>query len=291
MRRLRGLSIMLFAWFVPAAMLLVRPAYGEPAAPPLAVTYPRAHDADDKRSEYYVKLIDLALAKSGVKYDLRASSGELPPMLAIDAIKNHAGIDIIWGPTSAEVETLLLPIRIPIDKGILGWRLILIKERDRAKFAGVKTLAQLRTFTAGLAHTWTDNKILRANGLPVVEGGSYDELFGMLAADRFQYFPRGVGEIWNEQQTHAGLGLEVEPHLALHYPRISYFFVANGNRRLAQAIEQGLRAAMQDGSFDKLFWQYNGPAIERAHLRNRIVFDLDNPLPPAVKPLLTDPGF
>ncbi len=35
------------------------------------------------------------------------------------------------------------PVRIPIDKGLFGWRVALICAEDAAAFAGIQTLAQL----------------------------------------------------------------------------------------------------------------------------------------------------
>jgi len=288
-RALVVLGAMLAAQIAPADPTTV--GTGRPSTPALTVTYPHPHSADDKRGDYYLKLLELALAKSGVQYDLHPSNGEVPSTLVIDTFKT-GGIDIFWGPTTVAMEAQLQPIRIPIDKGIFGWRLLLINGRDRAKFAKITTLAQLRAIPAGQGRARTDNAILRANGLQTVEGGHYDTLFGMLAADRFQYLPRSVGVIWKEQQTYADLGIEVESHLALHYTCPSYFFVARNNKPLEQAVEQGLRAAFKDGgSFDKLFWQYNGPAVEHANLSNRVVFELNNPLLPETRPLVEDRGL
>jgi hypothetical protein len=106
----------------------------------------------------------------------------------------------------------------------------------------------------------------------------------MLAAGRFQYFPRGIAEIWHEAKANADLGLEVEQHVALHYPAYTYFFVSKTNPALARRIEQGLRTAIKDGSFDKLFDQYNGEAMKQAHLEHRVVFELTNPLIPDQAP-------
>ncbi len=147
-------------------------------------------------------------------------------------------------------------------------------------FDGIDSLKQLQRYSAGQQREWADTTILRANGLPVVDTVSYEWLFGMLVAGRFQYFPRGVGEIWEEQRNHADLGLVVEQHLTLHYPACTYFFVRKNNTALARLIDKGLRAAIKDGSFDKLFAQYNGESINRARLSERTTFELSNPLIP-----------
>jgi len=250
------------------------------ATEPMRILYPGTARATDKRADYYLKLLDLVFSKTGVRYELRPNLVLMAPYRALRQMDDNEGITVFWGPTTREMEQRCLPIRIPIDKGILGWRLFLIKARDRALFANIHSLKQLQAFYAGQQRDWADTYILRDNGLKVVGTTTYDSMFQMLAADRFQYFPRGIGEVWNEASSNAGLGLEVEQHLALHYPAYTYFFVGKNNTALAQLIEKGLRAAMRDGSFDKLFEQYNGDSIRRARLNTRMVFELGNPLLP-----------
>ena len=255
---------------------------GIPAAlaAPLTIMYPGHSAKTDTRVDYYIKLLDLALSKTGVQYELRPNPIPMVPLRVIRNMEDNDGIDVTWGPTTRELEQRLQPIRIPIDKGILGWRLFLIKTRDRQLFEDIHSLKQLKPLSAGQQRYWSDTDILRANGMNVVDTTGYNSLFDMLAASRFQYFPRGVAEIWGEEKNHANLGLEVEQHLALHYPSYSYFFVSKKNPTLAATIERGLRAAISDGSFDKLFDQYNGESIKRAHLNTRTVFELNNPLIP-----------
>jgi hypothetical protein len=51
---------------------------------------------------------------------------------------------------------------------------------------------------------------------------------------------------------------------------------------LAEAIRSGLEAALADGSFDRLFRQYFGDALERTQLARRRIIELQNPLAPAL---------
>ena len=249
-------------------------------ATPVHIFYPGTASVTDTRAGYYVKLLDLVLSKTGIQYELQPNALPMASPRTIQKIANADGLDVTWGPTTQELEQALLPVRIPIDKGVLGLRLFLIKKRDRSLFESIHTLARLQLLTAGQQRDWSDTEILRANGMKVVGADIYEQMFQMLAADRFQYFPRGVAEIWGEETSHADLDLAVEQHLALRYPACSYFFVSKGNTKLAQSIEEGLHIAMRDGSFDKLFQQYNGEYIKLAHLNTRTVFELNNPLNP-----------
>ena len=250
------------------------------------IYYSGAAAPTDKRADYYLKLLDLALGKTGTRYELHPNGLLMSHQRALSNLNSNDGIDIFWGPTTREMEQRFLPIRIPIDKGILGWRIFLIKTRDRHLFEEIHSLKQLQSYTAGQPNAWADTEILRANGLKVAGTEAYETMFEMLAADRFQYFPRGVGEVWNEASGHGNLGLEVEQHLALHYPANTYFFVNQSTATLARIIERGLRAAIGDGSLDKLFEQFYGESIKRAHLNARTIVELGNPLLPDEPPMI-----
>jgi hypothetical protein len=272
----------LMALAIPCLLAPCLPtAFAEPVR---MIYYSAAATPADNRSDYYLTLLELALHKTGIRYELRANHTGMPLKRAMRNVGANGGIDVFWGPTTREKEENYLPIRVPIDKGILGWRLCLVRARDRHLFADTHSLEQLQLYSAGLQRDWSDTTIFRANGLKVVGAEAYETMFDMLAADRFQYFPRGIVEIWNEAKSHAKLDLEIEPHLALHYPVYTYFFVSENNAPLAQLIERGLRAAIADGSFDKLFERFNGAAIKRAHLGSRTVLELSNPLLPAPLP-------
>ena len=248
---------------------------------PQAVTYPSAGAADDERGSYYVSLLKLALSKADGSFAVMPSREASLNSRVFIRMAAGDGIDVVWAPTTQRLERDFLPVRVALDKGILGWRLFLIRDADRAAFASVHSLAQLKALPAGLVGEWVDTEVLRANGLPVVDAMRYDSLFKMLALQRFRYLPRGMGEIEAEAHRHAPLGLAIEPHLALHYPMCTYFFVARGNTGLAAQIELGLRRAQRDGSFEKLFQQFNGAAIRAAQLDKRLVFELRNPAQPA----------
>jgi hypothetical protein len=136
----------------------------------------------------------------------------------------------------------------------------------------------LKIYSAGQGHDWPDTTILRNNNLSVEASGTNESLFKMLQADRFQYLPIGVLELPSVKNNHDDLDVEVEQTLALHYPSAFYFFVNKKNVALAQALRSGLNIAIQDGSFDKLFEQFNGALIKQAHLNTRTVIELKNPL-------------
>ncbi|QAU34951.1 hypothetical protein [Janthinobacterium sp. 17J80-10] len=261
--------------FFSVLMLAALPAQ---AAKPLSVIHPDRPSAIDGRYDFQIRLLKLALDKSGVAYHMRPSNIKMEQGRSLLQLEKGADIDVLWSMTSREREQKLRPIRIPIDKGLTGYRVFLIKRENLQKFARVRTLDQLRHYEAGQGSHWPDTRILQANGLNVYGATVYENLFSMLDAARFDYFPRSITEVWDEIEAHPERSLVIEPTILLTYPAAAYYFVNKDNQALASAIETGLLRAIRDGSFDLLFDEYYGEFIRKADLRNRKVIRLQNPL-------------
>lgn len=261
---LRVLPCLLLAWHLCAAGAEV-------------VRFPRPEFAGDRRLDYAQQLLELALSKVGTEYRIQAAEVPMNQERQVLEIEAGRSLDVAPIPSSAEREARLLPIRIPINKGMLGWRVGLIRKGDAGPIAGVKTLDELKRIRLAQGQEWPDTQILRDNGIPVITAPQYEGLFKMLIGKRFDYFPRSVMEIWDEQTRNADT-LEVERQLALHYFYDAYFMVNRGNTKLAQDIRDGLEKAVADGSFDKLFHGYYGERLRNARLETRTVIELRNPL-------------
>ena len=149
----------------------------------------------------------------------------------------------------------------------------------------MRTIEDLRRLRAGQGHDWPDTTILRHQGLPVETSSSYDSLFLMLRAERFDYFPRAVLEANAELQHMHIDDLTLDRHLVLHYPTALYFFFSPQKPQLADTVRQGLELALADGSFDRLFQQHHADDLRRARLDQRRIIELDNPLLPPHTPL------
>lgn len=252
---------------------------------PANVYYPPAYSEGDVRDVYTSRLLAVALEKSGSQFVAKPASVKMVQGRALLMLQQGRGIDVAWAATSKEIEALVHPIRIPIFKGLIGYRLLLIARRDLEKFSRITEQSALKSLLAGQGHDWADTAILRANGYRVHTGPYYDALFNMLAQGRIDYFPRSVLEVWAEAKAHEHQGLVVEPRIMLRYPGAVYFFTRKGNTALAQAIETGLEKMLQDGSFDRLFEEHHAELLEKAGLDSRLVFDLDNPALPPATPL------
>lgn len=251
------------------------------------VLYPRAEYQDDTRDRYAVELLKLALSKSDNKFELKPSELFMLQQRAIKEVERNENLQVMWTMTSQEREKTLLPIRIPIDRGMLGWRLLLIPANKAPRFADITSADQLKKLVAGQGADWPDTAILRASAFHVDESARYKDIFLKLKAGRIDYFPRSIQEIWGELAEHAADDYAIEKTLAIHYPTAMYYFVNRSNTALAAAIGKGLEAAIADGSFEALFHKHYGDLLVRANLKSRRVFELPNPLLSAETPLGT----
>ncbi len=119
---------------------------------------------------------------------------------------------------------------------------------------------------------------MEENGLPLVLSMSYFNLFKMLAFNRFDYYSRGVHQVLPEVSAYADKGLVLERELLLRYENPVYFYVNKSNIQLAERLSVGLKIAMEDGSFDALFHQFENFTWAEAMLKqaNRRVIPLSN---------------
>ncbi len=198
---------------------------------------------------------------------------------ALAMLEKNLGIDVVAYMTSAERESALLPIRIPIDKGLIGWRLMLINRSDAARWSRFTSAVDLNNLTAGQGSDWPDMFILRDSGYKVYGTSNYESLFSMLQQRRIDYFPRAVSEIWTEVDAHKD-SLMVAPRLAFRYTTATYFFVRKDQAQLAADVTRGLDSMIADGSYEKLFQHYYGDLIRRSALRERQVVELPNSMLP-----------
>lgn len=246
------------------------------AAGPTVVHYPRV-DGDGEQGDYGIALLQLALAKAGGHYRAELSPARMQQNRALVELQSGAGrIDVVGTMTSAEREARLLPVRIPLTRGLIGWRIALLRADRKELLQSVKNLDELRHYTSGQGQDWPDLQILRHSGVTVQPAVVYSTMFGMLNAGRIDWAPRSVNEIWAEAARHPELA--VDPYVAVQYPTTDYFFVNRNNPALAEELRVGLEAALADGSFEKLFYAHYGEQIRRARLDKRVLIHLPNPL-------------
>lgn len=270
---------------LPLSLLLAaRPLTAQTLAP---VRLPRHVTMPDPQLPYLLRIITLALQRVGQTADIRMTDLEMTQGRTLVELATGRGpVDMMWTMTDRQREASgLLPVRIPIDRGLLGWRLLLVRRSELPQWQRVQHLDDLRELVAGQGHDWPDTTILRANGLKVGTSSVYEALFRMLAAGRVDYFPRSILEIDAELAGGRHPQLAIAPELMLHYPAAAYLFVSPSRPELAAALQAGLEAAVADGSFQRLHRAQYGAVLKAHPVVPQRVLRLSNPLLPPETPL------
>lgn len=236
------------------------------------------------RYEYRLAVTRLVLQKTVAADEpvelQRHGAGADPAQDRCLELLRQGEVDLVYLPPNEQRMAEFGVLPVDLYRGLLGYRLLLIRRQDEPRFASTDTLAQLRRFTGGFGRQWADLLVFERNGLPVMTGPGNEALIAMLKARRFDYLHRGITEAFAElAQFDRDAQLMVEPHLALHYDFPVYFMVRRERTALLAQLRQGLQKAQADGSFQRLFEQHFAPVLQRAHLGQRRLIELDYPLP------------
>ncbi|WP_159084286.1 type 2 periplasmic-binding domain-containing protein [Saccharobesus litoralis] len=255
-----------------------------------SVYFPPKFDSIDPENDYVFQLLELVLEKSQDKFgkcQARLLDYKLPLKRVELYLEKNAAIQVAAFTVSVKRDERFLPVPVPISKGLMGYRLLMIKQGDAEHFANIQTLNDLSAYTAGQGIGWADADILKRNGLPVITAGSIKTLIDMLAHSRFDYFPRGALQIITELETYREKPVQIEQSLALSYPSMTAFYVNANNTALAERLEYGLNQAVSDGSFDRFFYQHPSSidALKNINLAQRKILKICNPILPTWVPI------
>lgn len=253
------------------------------------VIHPADEELGDPRFNDVKEILRMALEKTVAEFGpfkLSASTQHTNGLRYLSNLARDSDLNVVWSSTSVEKERSYLPIRIPLRKGILGYRVVLVHKDNQALLKNLRDLDDLKKLTVGQGVGWDDVKLYQENGIKVVEA-KYSNLFRMLSYKRFDIFPRGIGEVFNElaKESPQNPDLVVDENILIYYPWPYYFFVSQSNTKLHKRLELGLQKMLKDGSFDAIFWKYNGKAIEAVNFKKRHVIYMQNHLLPKETPL------
>lgn len=251
---------------------------GTMTLPPLAqalrcpvgrVSFPVADPAEDLRRVYPASLLQLALARSDCPAEIEGRYHYTQWRALSELRLGRLDVTMVAPRELAPGQGLVVPI--PLRLGLLGLRLLIWREERLVEFSGLQDLAALKARRLGYGADWNDLETFERLGFQLVTASSYASLFAMLLAGRSDYLARGLNEVWGEleQARLRGEPLAVVPGLALRYPLDDYFVVRPDAPDLARALEQGLRQAQADGSYQALFEAHFGAALQRSRLEGR----------------------
>lgn len=247
---------------------------------------PESHG--DQRYDYHWLVLKAALDATRPSYGdySVAWSTYMNESRQIAEMKKEKGlINTLVLDSTAQLERDLIAVKVPVDKGLLGYRVFLIRAEDQPKFDAVRTIDDLRKFTIGQASDWSDVAVYKSAGFNVVGATRYESLFDMLMHGRFDAFGRGVAEVVDELAAHQGKypNMAIEQTTLLYYPMAVYFWfpkTSEGALR-AKRVADGMDLIAKNGTFERLFKEHFGPIINQLQVKKRRLFRIENPqLPP-----------
>ena len=241
----------------------------------------------DSRQEYEREVLAAALSannKTHGPWNLTIDKTDYPAAEDEASVFRTKGFDIFGTVAGnqklANEKKILIPL--PLMKGLLGYRILIVRAEDREKFAAIKTAKELQKLRLGIPSTWADAELFRQNGYKVVEKGSFDELFTRLRNKEFDYVSFGANEVAGVFSERAATGgqLVIEQTLLVYYPFPLVFYVNPKNKALAERVTQGLTRISSNGELDKIFKRYFGKELVHLKLNERQMIKLNNPILP-----------
>ncbi len=245
----------------------------------------------DVRYNYHWDVLRSALQATEKKYGpfrMKASLFMTEDRQIKELAKKDNKLSIMIRETSRGLEDKFIPVRIPIDKNLIGYRVLLITKNNKDLFKNVNSIEDFKKITMGQGAGWGDVDILQKAGFQVSTQVYYDKIFEGLVKGEYQAFPRAATEIINEYEKRKLKmpELMIEENLLLYYPLPTYFWFSNSERgkKLAARAQEGMETIVANGTLEKLFDQYYKGDIAALKLKKRKAFKIANPHLPTDTP-------
>ncbi len=183
------------------------------------------------------------------------------------------------GVASDERHNTYIPVKIPLRKGLLNYRLLVAKKDEATKYSQIQTLDELKQFKFGLVDSWVTTGILTSSGFDVVPIIDSGRLLGMLAAGRYDLTLRGANEVFTELNIDDpdGEKYAVVPNIGVYINSPTYIFISKQAPVLAERLQKGLEIMLDSGQFDEIFYRWHEDHIANANLEQRSFIELNNP--------------
>jgi len=211
----------------------------------------------DGSIDYFHTLLSQALdatAKEFGDYSFVRISLPYSQERSLHFLNERNRLDVMHTMTNSEREKTYRAVKVPLLKGLMGYRMLITNKRTLAKIQKITSGESLKSLVACQGQHWPDSDILEYNGFQVARVVVFEAMYEMLSKGRCDYFPRGIHEAFSEYTTFIEQypNLKLVKNVLLHYDAPVYFFVGKTNQYLAQRIETGLKRLDNTGRLDAL---------------------------------------
>ena len=247
--------------------------------------------AGQTEADFYFRLLQLVMERSGRPYALGMSEEDIPQDEAVAALeqdtaamdngRNPMAISVGVYGAGRDLNRRLQAIPIPVTGGILGLRAGWTHRDEVEALASVQSRDDLQNIVLLQGLGWSDVDIFDAAGMRTFTERS-GELLRLVDNRRVQLFPRGIAELALDttRANPSTSATVLDPNLLIAYPFAGFFYVSQSNAALAEALKIGFQRAISDGSYQRLVEELIlTPWLrEQLRLQDRVVVVLPNPV-------------
>lgn len=182
------------------------------------------------------------------------------------------------GTAALEKQGLITALRVPLERGLLGYRICLVRDDDTDVLANVRNAEDLKKIRIGQGIGWGDIAVYRNVGIEVVEApfSSVSDPVKALASGHFDALPLGVNEyqIFLQAYNKEASGITADRHIVISYPWFRYVWVstaAKDSKLLLEALDRGFGIIAANGEFVAIYEKYKGADPKRQLVGRRTI--------------------
>ncbi len=199
---------------------------------------------------------------------------------AIYALKNNKDINTHLGILHADLLDDLHVVPIPIYRGLMNYRLLLIHKSNSEEFGSISTVDDLKLYKTGMFGHSSTIKQLRKLSFPTIATHNTRTMFSMLEHRRFHYILRGIHEAYDELEgnQYDVPNVIIAPKLGVHLSQPVVLYMSPGETRLAKRLEEGLIKITHTGEFETIFNRHFLNYIKKSKFHTRKIIKIDSDL-------------
>lgn len=231
--------------------------------------------------EFARELCRAALAAAGMESSLTHFPPAQNKRLYAELANGNLAIAFVppdEGTAALEKQGLVRALRVPLERGLLGYRICLVRDEDANLLENVRNAEDLKKIRIGQGIGWGDIAVYRNAGINVVEApfNSVSDPVKALASGHFDALPLGVNEyrIFLQAYNKEASGITADRHIVISYPWFRYAWVstaAKDSKLLFEALDKGFGIIAANGEFVAIYEKYKGADPKRQLVGRRTI--------------------
>ncbi len=250
----------------------------------LVIRHPAPESANDVRRRFAYQVLAMALDKTVADRGPVKFVAANVPMGPVRTFKEQVAGNIDLAVSTyipPEYRDALQIVPFPIDRGLNGQKVCIIRKETQALVDKVKSLDDLKAFPIIQSGQWIEVDILRQAGLTVdTPAVGYGPLMNWLNVVHGELLARSVGDVLAEMRARPELSdaLTIEKNLLLQIQMARYFVVRKdaAGDSLKSRILDGLGRIQKDGSYQKAYAAFKTHALAGLKLKGRRILHIPN---------------